>query len=173
MKTVESRVPFGTRQFHSNRQSGFAMVEAVIGAGLVALVIACLFATNAHLLGLLRQGKQSTFATQLIAERIEQFRTSAWQSLNNQTALKALVDNGGNPATSSTLSGVTETFTIQPYPNPTNIQIQCVKAPDGTSTASGTDFNSDTVTVLVDIQWQTGRRQRERQFATVMHYAGI
>jgi hypothetical protein len=48
-----------------------------------------------------------------------------------------------------------------------------VKAPDGTSTASGTDFNSDTVTVLVDIQWQTGLRQRERQFATVMHYAGI
>jgi hypothetical protein len=124
---------------------------------------------NGQLLGLLRSGKQSTYATQLIAERMEQMRTCTWEQLTETDKFFGLISAGGTTATSTNLHDVTETFTVQPYDNPANISFSCVRTPSGVQPVTGVGFPNETlVKVTIGLTWKTGSRQRERQFVTVM-----
>jgi hypothetical protein len=149
----------------------FALAEAVIGMALVVLVLGMLFAMNGQLLSLLRQGKQSTYATELIAERVEHLRTAAgtdWDSMtipgNFQSALRL-----GNTATETKLPGITEEFTVEPYDNPSGLRMHGIRPPGGVATVTGTALpNTTLVKVTIAVKWKSGHRNRERQFATVM-----
>jgi hypothetical protein len=155
------------RRPHPNA-SGFALAEVIMGMALVVLVMGMLFAMNGQLLGLLRQGKQSTYATELIAERFEQLRTATWEAVTVPANLESVLKLG-NTATASNLPGVTEVFTMEPYDNPTGLKFQCVRTPAGVQTPTGAGFpNADLVKVTIALKWQSGKRLRERQFVTVM-----
>jgi hypothetical protein len=156
-----------------NKSAAFALAEVVVGMALIIVVLALLFTLNGQLLGLLRQGKHSTYATQLIAERVEQLRTAAWEAVtipaNLEGALKFGSINGSATATGSNLPGVTEIIEIEPYDNPAGDKIGCVRTPAGVQPATGTGFPNETlVKVKISLKWKSGKRDRERQFVTVM-----
>ena len=157
------------RRPRPNTIGAFALAEVVVGMALIVLVLGFLFAMNGQLLGLLRQGKQSTYATQLIAERVEQLRTSTWEAVTIPANLEGLIRFGGSTATETNLPGITETFVIEPYDNPAGLSFSCVRTPAGVQTATGTGFPDETlVKVNISVKWKSGMRDRERQFVTVM-----
>src|SRR5215218_3365629 len=82
----------GLRKIRRSHAAGFALVESAVAIALLGLMLGFMFATNAHLLGLLKQGKQSTFATELIQERVEQLRTSVWNDVTTPSNLVFLAD---------------------------------------------------------------------------------
>jgi hypothetical protein len=160
------------RRLRPNKSAAFALAEVVVGMALIVVVLALLFTLNGQLLGLLRQGKHSTYATQLIAERVEQLRTASFDAVTLpdylEGALKKSI-NGSATATGSNLPGVTEIIEIEPYDNPGGVQIGCVRTPAGVQPATGTGFpNENLVKVKISLKWKSGKRQRERQFVTVM-----
>jgi hypothetical protein len=157
------------RRPRTNSIAAISIVEVVIAMALVLIVLAAVFAMNGQLLGLLRNGKQSTYATELIAERMEQLRTCTWEQLTETDKFFGLISGGGSTATSTNLIGVTETFTVEPYVNPTNISFSCVRTPSGVQPVTGVGFPNETlVKVTIGLKWKTGLRDRERQFVTVM-----
>jgi hypothetical protein len=150
--------------------SAFALAEVVVGMALVVVILAMLFTLNGQLLGLLRQGKQSTYATELIAERFEQLRTASFNAVRIAGDLEGVL-RLGKTATETNLPGVTETITTEPYDNPAGVKIQCIRTPSGVQTATGTDFpNADLVKINISVKWKSGKRARERQFVSVMSF---
>jgi hypothetical protein len=161
------------RRPRPNSISGSTLVEVVVGMALIVTVLGFIFTLNGQLLSLLRQGKQSTYASQLIAERCEQLRTATWFVVTDPAYLEGtLKKEDGTPkmtATESNLPGITETFEIEPYNNPAGMKIGCVRTPAGIQPATGVAFtNEDLVKVKISLKWKSGKRERERQFVTVM-----
>jgi type II secretory pathway pseudopilin PulG len=155
--------------------AGFALIESVIGVAILTLVLGCVFAMNAHILGLLKQGKESTFATELIQERIEQLRTGNWTQVTDPAYLRNAV--GGRTTTATNLPEVTETITVEPRDNPSNLSISYTRNPDNTvspASATGSDLTTqNSVKVTVDIQWKSRGRTRRRSMVTVLTRDGI
>jgi hypothetical protein len=165
MKTAAGLM--SSRRLRSNA-SAFALAEVVVGMALIVLVLGMLFAMNGQLLSLLRQGKHSTYATELIAERYEQLRTATWEAVTVPTNLESVLKLG-KTATESNLPGVTEVFTMEPYDNPTGLKMQCIRTPSGVQAPTGAGFPDATlVKVTIAVKWRSGKRQRERQFVSVM-----
>lgn len=147
--------------------AGVALAEVVVGMAIVVVVLGMIFAMNGQLLSLLNQGKQSTYATQLIAERVEQLRTATWEALTKPGKLHDALA-AQKTSTESVLPGVTETYFIEPYNNPAGRKIECVRT-GATIQATGDVFDTEPLVRLsITVKWKNGNRQRERQFVTVM-----
>jgi len=177
MKRLAFRVSDLARSPHAMNYraaaSAFALIESTVAMALLSLMLGVMFATNAHLLGLLKQGKQSSFATELIQERMEQLRTSVWTDVTTPANLVFLVDQAQARLTSANLPGVSETVRIEPMVNPTNIAITCLRPATGSSTATGPVLTAEkSVKVTVTIQWQGGKRTRTRGVSTIITNRG-
>jgi hypothetical protein len=167
-KRIGSKLSLGEHQ----KMSAFALVESVIGMALISVMLSCVFAANTHLLGLLKQGKEGTFATQMIQERMDTVRSALWDQVTDPARLAAVI----GPATVSegSLSGVTETITVEPLVNPTNLSGQCVRTPAGTVTSSGSVLTGEqSVRVTVTVKWNSKHRARVRAASTVLTNGGI
>jgi len=155
-------------------RSGFALVESTVAMALLGLMLGCMFAGNTHLLGLLRQGKQSTLATEMIQERVEQFRTSVWNDFTDPANLRFLADQTQARLTSTNLPGVSETIVIEPYPNPGNTRILCTRPVSGNATATGPVLTGEkSIKVTVTIEWKGAKRTRTRAVSTIMTNRGL
>jgi len=166
MKTVAASTTM--RRTSQGSNAGIALAEVVVGMALIVVVLAMIFAMNAQLLSLLNQGKQSTYATQLIAERVEQLRTSTWSALTKPTVLQSVLTAELPTATESNLPGVTEIFHIEPYNAPAGRKIECIRTGSSVQ-ATGVVFdNEPLVKLTITVKWTGGKRQRERSFVTVM-----
>jgi hypothetical protein len=154
------------------RKDGFALVESMIGMALVALTLGCMFAANAHVLGLLRQGKEAAFATQMIQERLSALRGALWDEITDPARLSQLL----TPATvaSGSLPNATETIKVEPLVNPTNVSSQCKRIPTGTVSTTGPIFTSlQSVKVTVSVQWSSRHQTRVHAATTVLTNGGI
>jgi hypothetical protein len=157
---------------HRSGSSGFALVESSVGLALLGLMLSCMFATNAHILGLLKQGKQSTFATELLQERVEQLRAAVWTDVTTPANLVFLADEAQWRLTSANLPGVTETIRIEPLVNPSNTAIICVRSPSTTSATGSALTAEKSIKMTVTMQWQGGQRTRSRGICTVLTRRG-
>lgn len=135
---------------------------------IVVVALGMIFAMNGQLLSLLNQGKQSTYATQLIAERVEQLRTATWQALTKPTVLQSTLTAERPTSTEANLPGVTEIFHIEPYNNPAGRKIECIRTAASTQTTGDVFDTEPLVRLSITVKWTNGKRTRERQFVTVM-----
>lgn len=156
---------------HSFR-SGFALVESVIALTLVALMLSCVFAANAHFLGMLRQGKENSYATHMIQERVDSLRGVLWDQLTDPAKLAQIL--AAQTVTSTNLGGVTESITIEPLESAIPTSSRCVRLPNGTVSSTGGAFTTlPSVKVTVSAQWNSRHRARTRSTTTVFTKGGI
>ena len=155
-----------------NPRSGFALVEAVVSMALIGVLLGCAFTTDAQVLRILKRGKESSHATQVIQERVEQLRTSLWEEVTDPAKLA----NIPVPATATAvnLPEVTETITVEPLVNPLNLSATCVRTPAGAVTYSGAVLtNEKSVKVTMSIRWPSQGGIRTRGMVTIMTNGGI
>lgn len=149
--------------------AGIALAEVIIGMALILVVLGLVFAMNGQLLSLLNQSKQSTYASQVISERVEQLRTCGWRRLTRPGLLEdemSIVQR--DTATAVNLPGITETIRVEPYTDPAGRFVQVVRSASGT-TQSGVNIDGEPLVKLsIKVQWTSGKRQRERNFVTVV-----
>jgi hypothetical protein len=153
-------------------KNGFALVESMIGMALVTLTLGCMFAANAHVLSLLGQGKEATFATQMIQERLSALRGALWDQVTDPAKLSQLL----TPATvaGGSLPNATEMIKVEPLVNTTNVSSQCNRTPTGTVSSSGPIFTSQqSVKVTVSVQWNSRHKTRTHAATTVLTNGGI
>lgn len=152
--------------------AGFALVESIVSMALIGVLLGCAFTTDAQVLRILKRGKESSHATQMIQERVEQLRTSLWDEITDPAKLANIPIPA--TATSVNLPEVTETITVEPLVNPLNVSATCVRTPAGGVTYSGTVLtNEKSVKVTMSIQWPSQRGIRTRGMVTIMTNGGI
>jgi hypothetical protein len=148
--------------------AGLALAEVVVGMAIVVVALGMIFAMNGQLLSLLNQGKQSTYATQLIAERLVQLRTADWLAVTDTVSLESNLTKAFDTGTQSNLPGVTEVIHIEPYFDPAGRSMHAVRSPVETKVTGGNLPGVNLVKVSITVKWTSGKRERERQFVTVM-----
>ena len=65
------------------RLAGFSIVEVIVATSIMAIALGSVFALNSQVINNIRRGTKSSFASQLIQERMEQFRRAAWTELTS------------------------------------------------------------------------------------------
>jgi type II secretory pathway pseudopilin PulG len=169
---AHSPPPQVARSGKQSGPAGFALVESVIGMALISLMLACVFAASAHLRGVVRMAKESTFATEMIQERIERMRTSDFEAFTDPTKLQALATTP--TTTANNLPGAVETISVVPLNNPTNLSIVCTRNQAGTASATGDDLTAQrSVKVSISVKWRSRARERERVVMTILTRGGI
>lgn len=152
--------------------AGFALVESVVCMMLISLLLSCAFTTDAQVLRILKRGKESSHATQMLQERVEQLRTSLWDEVTDPAKLANIAAPA--TATSVNLPGVTEVITVEPLDNPSNLSASCVRTPSGSVTHSGTVLtNEKSVKVTLSIRWQSQGGTRARGMVTILTNGGL
>lgn len=152
--------------------AGFALIEAIVSMMLVSVLLGCAFATDAQVLRILKRGKESSHATQMLQERVEQLRTSLWENVTDPAQLAFVVADP--TATAVNLPGVTETIIVEPLVNLSNLSASCVRTPAGGVTPNGTVLTKEkSVKVTVSMQWPSQGGVRTRGMVTILTNGGI
>lgn len=152
--------------------SGFALVESVVSMVLISVLLGCAFTTDTQVLRILKRGKESSHATQMLQERVEQLRTSLWDELTDPAKLANIAAPA--TATSVNLPGVTETIFVEPLVNPSNLSASCVRTPSGGVTYNGTVLtNEKSVKVTMSVRWPSQGGIRTRGMVTIVTNGGI
>jgi len=67
----------------TRKNLAFTLIEVMMAASVLAVALGSIFALNSQVIRELRRGTASSFASQLIQERMEQFRRAAWTELTS------------------------------------------------------------------------------------------
>lgn len=153
-------------------KNGFALTEALIALALFSMLLGCVFTAEAQVMRLLREGKQSTYATELMQERFEQLRSGLWESVTDPVKLSSAVSPA--TATATNLPGVSERITVEPLVNPDNLRVTCARSAAGEITSAGLAISQvQSVKLTMSVQWRSYGRLRQRGMVTILTNGGI
>ena len=152
---------------HRKAEEGFTFVENLIAMAIIVLFFGALFAVNSQGLYLLNSGREAVVANVCLRDRVEQLRDCNWAQLTDSTYLRASVLNSA-PIGSSNLGRLTETLTINSYPNTVNPPISVVRSNGSASVASTNAAIANGALVRVDdtLSWTAGPGGRPRSQRT-------
>ena len=87
MENVEpkSSTPFSPLPLRraGRKNLAFSLVEIMVAVGILAIALGSVFALNSQVMNSIRRGTKGSFASQLIQERMEQFRRASWTELTS------------------------------------------------------------------------------------------
>jgi len=75
--------PYSRKQSIRASVAAFTLTEVMVAASVMALGIGSLVALNSQVINVMRRGVVGSFASQLIQERMEQFRRAAWTEITS------------------------------------------------------------------------------------------
>jgi hypothetical protein len=157
---------------HRRSEAGVTIVETMVAAGIAIAAIAGFSASVNQASRLARSGKAFASATAMTEERIESFRsTPTWSNVTTAAGIASVAS--APSAIASNFAGVTETFTVQPYPS--GSQLVVTRSPNGTFTNNGVNLStSKCVKFTVAATWSAGGGATfSRQTSTVITKGGL
>lgn len=152
--------------------SGFAIVEAIVAAGIAVIALASFYASTQQAGRVLRMGKEVVSASELLQERIEALRYAPpWSNVTTASGIASVV--AAPAGVSANFSNVTETYAVSDYPS--GSQLTVTRSPGGTFTNNGVNLSSSLcVKVTVTAMWTgIGNVQRSRQLSTIISKGGL
>jgi type II secretory pathway pseudopilin PulG len=170
--------------------SGFTFAEVVVAMGIAVIFGTAAFVTNQRLLFALKSQRESTAATMMLQERMEEFRGVAYTNIGDPTYVSTNV-LGTTTTSEAVLPNVTETIIVGGYmdtagatPSPSpgatptqNSWRRNAANPTGTPittpvTALTTSY--DLLKVTINLQWtSTDGRSRTRELAAMFGKGNI
>jgi hypothetical protein len=159
-------------------ESGVTLVESLIAASMLTLFITGVFFMNGRNLQLLRYGKETFSATQVLDQRMEQLRGGKWEQVTDPNYIQTLM--GTAPASGANFSSLTEEVVLSAYPVPSPAMpvTRVARSPSGTVTViSSNPLLRLEVGVRADIRatWTgaPGSRPRVRELSTIIANGGL
>ncbi|MDA1277128.1 MAG: type II secretion system protein [Verrucomicrobia bacterium] len=141
----------------SKESAAFTLVEVLISVALIGVVFTSFYAALSAGLVAVGEARENLRATQLLTEKMEEFRTFSWAELN-----------GGN---------IPATFTAYFYPtnasNPTEGGVIYTGVVTIASSGISESYSNDLRKVIVNLTWVSGNIQRQRTMQTLASQNGM
>lgn len=135
------------------RHDAFTLTEILVTLALCVTALTVFYAAAGQAIRLVRAGKETASATQLLQQRMESFHSKRlWTDGISPEDLKSLVASQ-QPAVVN-LPGAEESYTVTDYPSGTSM-FTVTRGSDGTITTSGSAFSDSQKCVKVEgrITW--------------------
>lgn len=140
---------------------------------LCAISLSTFFATAGQAIRVVKTGKDTANASQILQQRMETFHaTSQWSSLTTPSGLATLFAPATDSA--SNLPGASETLTVVAYPS-AGTPIIVSRNGSGAVTSTGSTLAAQScVKVTVQVTWKgLGSLSRSRQLSTILTRGGF
>lgn len=161
----------------NNSQRGFSIPEAVFAIGIGALAVAGGMVVNQEQLRMVKSTQQTSGASHLLEERVEQLRIANWKQITDAAYLTNTYFKVASKS-AKPLGSFVEHITITAFPNAdvcTPLELE--RTEDGTTrvTTGGAGLSEQKLAkVSVGVSWVgSGGRTRVRELATIISNAGI
>lgn len=161
-----------TQPFARSR-AAFTLVEVLIAMMLSVLALTAFYASSGQAVRIVKSGKETALASQLLQERIEAMRSAPlWASVTTPAGVSATINSAS--LTAANFPGATETVTIASYPAG-GTPIVVTRTPGGSIATSGASLSTQKcVKLTVQVSWTgVGNRARNRQIATLLTRGGL
>ena len=155
------------------RHGGFVLAETLISVAVSVISFAGFYMSCGQAIRLVRAAKETGYASEMLQRRIEDFRFSPpWTNMTTVAGIISVVSPPTEVA--KNFSGVTETFTVVPYPAG-GTPLVVTRSPNGSITSSGPDLsNQRCIKLTVAASWTgTSNFVRTRQIATIVAKGGL
>ena len=140
--------------------------------GVTAVSLLAFYASEQQAFRIARAGRAVASASEMLQERIEAFRYALpWTNVTTAAGIASVAASA--PQVASTFTYSSETFTVQDYPN--GSQLVVTRSPSGTFRNNGVDVStSRCVKLTITATWtEAGNVPRTRQISTIMAKGGI
>jgi hypothetical protein len=166
-------MPLSGSQLRKRRSvAGFAFAEAMVAAAVAVIALGGFYASTQQAGRVLRLGKETVSASELLQQRIEALRYAPpWSNVTTAAGIASVV--AAPTGIAANFSNVTETYTVSDYPSGSTLTV--TRTPSGTFTNNGVDLSATScVKVTVTATWTgIGNIQRTRQLSTIMSKGGL
>ena len=120
--------------------AAFTLIEVLVAMMLSVLALTAFYASSGQAIRIVKSGKETTLASQLLQERIEALRAAPlWTSVTTSTGVSAVINSA--TLTAANFPDATETVTIASYPAG-GTPIVVTRTPAGTITTSGASLSA-------------------------------
>ena len=153
--------------------AAFTLIEVLVAMMLSVLALTAFYASSGQAIRIVKSGKETALASQLLQERIEALRSApVWTSVTTPAGVSAVINSA--TLTAANFPGATETVTITSYPAG-GTPIVVSRAPGGTITTSGASLSAQKcVKLTLQVSWTgVGNLARSRQVATLLTKGGL
>ena len=153
--------------------AAFTLIDNIVAVAIVAGFFGALYAMSGQCLYLLNSGRQTTVAQQAIQDRIEQLRNIKWVQLTDPAYIAGNVLNTA-AQNGASLSGLSETVTVNAYPTALSPSNQVTRSSAGAVTVSSTNSaiaSGDLVRIDVTLNWTASPGNRPRSVSTTTVWA--
>lgn len=134
--------------------SGFSLVESLVGMGLIGVVMVALYSAISTGLFNMRMARENLRATQILLQKTETIRLCNWTQISS---------NGYVPAS----------FVVAYDPQSTNSGITYTGAVSIVNAVSGVPYSNDLKQVTITLNWVSGKLARQRAMSTYVARYGI
>src|SRR5436190_2672355 len=138
------------------RLSGFSLVEATIGMGIIGTTVATMFSGFTSGYFTMQMARENLRATQIMLERVETIRLYSWDQVNDPTYITPTFTAPYDPEAPAGQQGLVYNGTMQIL-----------------DAGVATSYAADMKKVVVTVNWKTGRLQRTRQFTSYISRFGM
>ena len=163
---------FGSQLRKRRPVAGFAFAETMVAAAVAVIALGGFYASTQQAGRVLRMGKETVSASEMLQQRIEALRYAPpWSNITTAAGIASVV--AAPTGASANFSNVTETYTVSGYPSGSVLIV--TRSPSGTFTNNGVDLSSTScVKVTVTASWTgVGNIQRSRQLSTIISKGGL
>ena len=153
----------------SRLSAAFTLVEVLVAMMLSVLALTAFYASSGQAVRIVKSGKETALASQLLQERIEALRSAPlWSSVTTPSGLSTIMTNATN------FPGATEAVTIASYPAG-GTAIFVARGPTGAIFSSGSSLSAQKcVKATIEVSWVgVGNKARRRQIATLITKGGL
>lgn len=160
---------FGKRR----SQAGFTIADALVASAVAVGALGGFYASTQQAQRVMRTGREVAQVSEALQERIEALRYAPpWTNITTPSGVAAVVASKAAAAANFS-AGLTESYTIEPYPSGSPLTV--TRSPNGTFTNNGVDVSSSPcVKVTVVATWTgLGNVPRSRRISTIMSKGGI
>lgn len=153
--------------------AAFTLIEVVVAMMLSVLALTAFYASSGQAVRIVKRGKETALASQLLQERIEALRSAPrWASVTTPDGVRTLITNA--TVTAANFPGATETVTVAAYPAG-GTPFVVTRAISGSLSSSGSSLSAEKcVKLTLQVSWSgVGGTTRSRQIATLITKGGL
>ena len=175
----DAEIPLRTQ----NVNQGFTLVEVVVATALVVFALAGIFAMHGQSMDVMRSARDSSSASQVLQQRVEQLRMSRFDAFATSSGLATLMDGAAGATDSEReMAGVrnfSESVTMSVFPRPgvspvPSQSFTVMRANGAAKVVTAGDLRSRSpVNAELVVTWTNRSGAHSREFATVISQSGV
>lgn len=143
--------------------AGFSLIDNLVAVAIVTGTFTALYAMSAQCSYVLKSGRETTSAQQVLQDRIEQLRNLQWSQATDPNYLVNNVLNQAS-ANGATLPKLSETITVNTYPTALSPAIQVTRTAGTATVVSSNSLVANGVLARIDVteNWTAAHCGRAR-----------